>query len=245
VDLDRCNAVAAAVGLPCTRCRPLFRPDAAIIYQTPPHARPGYRLGGSAHPGDNDDLPCLLVLAPDHIGQTVQDRPAVLYYLSKATDKRLHVTIAHADDPHPVLDMTIDPKPGIQWIDMSNFDFALALGEHYKVSLTLVMDPADPARNIYSGCEIERIDPPYTLLAELGRRADLREKSIVFAHNGIWFDALAALSQKIDAVAQNKSLREDRARLLEQEGLTEAADFDRTFVHAAIDTQNLFARAAD
>jgi hypothetical protein len=52
--------------------------------------------------------------------------------------------------------------------------------------------------------------------------------AIVFAQNGIWFDALAALSQKIDTVARNKSLREDRARLLDGQGLSEPADFDRT-----------------
>ena len=220
---------------------PTSRPDEEIVYQAPPHAVLGRRMDAAVHQGP-DDAPCLRVLAPpDHVGLTVRDRPAIFYYLSKATDKKLRIIVSHEMDYPAALDMTIDPKPGIQRIDLSDGKFTMAPNEMYKLTLMLIVDPDENSKNVVVGCQIKRIDAPYTLLAELGKRADLREKAVAFVQNHIWFDALAALSQKIDSVSQNKSLREDRARLLDREGLSEAADFDRESVHAAVEMGGILA----
>jgi hypothetical protein len=43
----------------------------------------------------------------------------------------------------------------------------------------------------------------------------------------LWYDAIAALSELIDATPQDTVLRQQRATVLEQEGLTAAATYDR------------------
>ena len=47
---------------------------------------------------------------------------------------------------------------------------------------------------------------------------------IVYAEAGIWHDALAGLSDLIDAQPDNKALRETRADLLRQVGLEGRCD---------------------
>jgi hypothetical protein len=43
----------------------------------------------------------------------------------------------------------------------------------------------------------------------------------------MWYDAIAALSERIEAAPNDTDLRRQRAALLEQVGLREAAEFDR------------------
>ena len=42
----------------------------------------------------------------------------------------------------------------------------------------------------------------------------------------MWYDALAGVSDRIDASPKDLSLRKQRAALLDQVGLNEAAEFD-------------------
>jgi Flp pilus assembly protein TadD len=49
----------------------------------------------------------------------------------------------------------------------------------------------------------------------------------LYAESGIWYDAIDDLSRLISAEPDNRRLREQRAALLEQVGLREAAEFDR------------------
>ena len=63
-------------------------------------------------------------------------------------------------------------------------------------------------------------------------RARLKEASAasrpaLYAGAGIWYDAIDELSRLIAAQPENRELRIQRAALLEQVGLTEAAAFDR------------------
>jgi len=49
------------------------------------------------------------------------------------------------------------------------------------------------------------------------------ETPAIYAAQGFWYDAIAALSQLIDSNPGDKTLREQRADLLEQVRLTAAA----------------------
>jgi hypothetical protein len=50
---------------------------------------------------------------------------------------------------------------------------------------------------------------------------------LVYAQHGVWYDAIAALSSQIDATPEDPTLREQRAALLDQVGLSEVAAYDR------------------
>jgi hypothetical protein len=63
------------------------------------------------------------------------------------------------------------------------------------------------------------------LSAKLGKTPKAKQ-AFVLAEEGIWYDALAGLSDRIDAAPKDLSLRKQRAALLDQVGLNEAAEFD-------------------
>jgi hypothetical protein len=59
------------------------------------------------------------------------------------------------------------------------------------------------------------------------RRAGTAGAADVYAKHGLWYDALASLSKRIDSSSRDSRLRERRAVLLEQVGLHSAASYDR------------------
>jgi hypothetical protein len=73
---------------------------------------------------------------------------------------------------------------------------------------------------------LEMIDPPALLQTRLSA-ADSGSAPTVYAAEGFWYDALDSLSRLIAASPENAELRSQRASLLEQVGLVEAAKFDK------------------
>jgi len=92
--------------------------------------------------------------------------------------------------------------------------------------VSLVTDPSQHSRDIVTAGTIERIDLPDELRGQLVQ-ADKRTSARLYATAGLWYDTIAVLSELIDAVPQDTTLRQQRATLLDQEGLTEAAAYDR------------------
>jgi hypothetical protein len=73
---------------------------------------------------------------------------------------------------------------------------------------------------------IERIELPNELRGQLAQ-ANKITSARLYATAGIWYDTIATLSELIDAAPQDTTLRQQRATVLAQEGLTEAAVYDR------------------
>jgi predicted Zn-dependent protease len=73
---------------------------------------------------------------------------------------------------------------------------------------------------------IKRVSSPGDLDKKVESVTDT-EKAAIYAEAGIWYDALEAISNAVDAHPEDASLREQRASLLKQVGLPEAAAIDR------------------
>ena len=92
--------------------------------------------------------------------------------------------------------------------------------------MALVPDANQRSQDVLTGGTIERIAPSEALQAQLqqGGKTALPQ---IYAQAGVWYNAVEALSDLIDAAPQDTSLRQQRAALFEQVGLTEAAAYDR------------------
>ncbi len=77
-----------------------------------------------------------------------------------------------------------------------------------------------------SGGTIRRVKPSVELRNALADASSDRQ-GFVYAENGIWYDAIEALSRQIEQSPENASLRAQRAALFEQVELMEVAAFDR------------------
>ena len=203
------------------------QPHDTIIYEPPKRGAPGGREGAGTR-GLRDAL-TLAVLAPkDHTGLTTQEQPVLYWYLSQETQHPVDIILTDRQSVKPLLETRLHPplQPGIQLVRLADYNIRLAPGVAYKWSVSLITDSTQHSRDIVTAGTIERIDPPDALRSQL-IHADKRTSARLYATDGLWYDTIATLSELIDAVPQDTQLRQQRATLLDQEGLTEAAAYDR------------------
>lgn len=207
------------------------RPATAVsmpVYKPPLRGAPGGRVGGGSR-GTENELPWLAVLAPDHVGLTTQEQPSLYWYLSKPTTYPLEVTLIEAQAVRPLLETRINAptQPGVQRVRLADHGLRLLPGRSYRWFVTLVIDPANRSKDIIAGGALERTSPPAPLPARLDQ-AGRTEAPQAYAEAGLWYDAISALSDLIDTAPKDPALREQRASLLEQVGLVEVAQHERS-----------------
>jgi len=204
------------------------QPDDTIIYKPPKRGAPVGREGAGTR-GFSEALPTLTVLAPkDHTGLTIQEQPVLYWYLSQETRHPVEVILTDPQSVKPLLAIRLNAplQPGIQRVRLADYNIHLAPGVLYKWSVALVRDAAQRSHDVTTTGTIERIEPSSEL-----RRQPVQANTIaaarLYAINGLWYDAMAALSELIDTRPQDTAVRQQRAAVLEQEGLTAAAAYDR------------------
>ena len=202
------------------------------MYKPPPRGAPGGRVGGSSR-GIGDGLPMLSVLAPDHTGLTTQEQPSLYWYLSKPTTYPVELTIIDDQTIQPLLEKRIGGpiQPGVQRVRLADYSLRLSPGVLYRWSVALVVDADNRSRDILAGGFIQRIALPEVLPAKLAR-AGMAQTPHIYAEAGLWYDALTAISDLIDTSPNAPALRQQRAALLEQVGLSEIAEHDMRRSHA-------------
>jgi Domain of Unknown Function (DUF928) len=195
------------------------------VYVPPQRGAPGGRVGGSTR--GTGMVPLLSALAPDHTGLTVQEQASLFWYLSNSTIYPIELTIIDDQTIRPLLERRISGpiQPGIQRVRLGDYGMHLAPGVPYRWSVALVVDPDNRSRDIIAGGIIERIALPEALRAKLAR-AGKAQTPPIYAEAGLWYDALEAISDLIDAAPHTPALRQQRASLLEQVGLSEIARHD-------------------
>jgi hypothetical protein len=127
----------------------------------------------------------------------------------------------------PLLETRLPPplQPGIQLVRLADYNIRLAPGVAYKWSVALVTDLSQHSRDVVTAGAIERIDLPDELRGQLDRQ--IKEPQPASTTVGLWYDTIAALSRVDRRRTQDITLRQQRATLLDQEGLTGAAAYDR------------------
>ncbi|HVH20267.1 MAG TPA: DUF928 domain-containing protein [Myxococcota bacterium] len=161
-------------------------------------------------------LPKPLVLAPEH-ALTQSASPSLFWHLDGAPPEtaRIVFTLAVADAIEPLVEREL-PLPaaaGIQRIRLADFGILLAPEVDYAWSVSLLTGD-DRSADLVSEGTVRLVGND--LLG--GRPASAR----VFAEQGLWYDALEALSDALDATPSDPELRAQRDSLLRQAGLEPA-----------------------
>jgi hypothetical protein len=201
------------------------------IDPTAPRYRPGMhrpksRIEGTTRGIESNEL-LVLPLVPDHVGLTIAGQPVLYWYLSKATTSPIIFVLVDTRSVEVVHDVTLSPQPqsGVQLVRLTDLGIVLEPNVQYRWYITVVTDGQSPSRDIVSGGMIERIRPEsilFSVPAPDGTIAAVR----VYAENGLWYDALASISDLISSAPNDRLLRRQRAALLQQVGLQEAAEWD-------------------
>ena len=217
---------------------PPAAPKRTLLKYTPPKtAGTGLRTDGDGGSRPKmAKLPSLYVLAPDHVGFTTQEQASLFWFQSGPAPKeaaaRLEVTLVDPKNPKPLLKVGTalaeqsDGGAGIRRIQLARHNVTLEAGVPYKWSVAIVSDVNSRSKDVLASGVIERIAAQPELAAALDQALP-DGKAAAYASAGIWYDALAALSDRIDAAPADAALRRERADLLEQAGLKAAAEFER------------------
>ena len=200
---------------------PLLAADANVpVYNPPKRGAPGGRVGGGTRGGTQRDIFVLSVLAPDHSGFTTSEQPSLYWYISNSTSLPIELTVMDPQGVQPILETRLPApaKPGIQRVRFADYNIRLAPGAAYRWFVAIVPDADRRSKDILAGGAIERVDVPAELNAKLAK-AKSNETPFIYAEAGLWYDALGAISDLIDAAPQNQELHKQRTALLTQVGL--------------------------
>lgn len=206
---------------------PAAKADEDVAYTPPMRGAPQRRIGGSSR-GADTALPGVFVLAPDHVGLTSLEQPALFWYLTGPTKVRVELTLIDDKQVTPVLEVPLVPvvAEGVQRLRLSDLKISLKPEVEYQWTVSLVPDAKERSNDVISGGVVKRVAMPADLAAKLAA-APPAARPRLLAAAGLWYDAVAELSDQIAADPNNKALHEQRAKLLDQVGLSAAAAYDR------------------
>jgi Domain of Unknown Function (DUF928) len=200
------------------------------VYKPPLRGAPATRVGGGTR-NTGSKILTLSALAPNEAGYTVSDKPTLYWYLSESLDTAVELTITPAgklqEATPPLLEITLKPPVarGVHALRLEDHGVGLKPGVEYQWFVAVVSNPAQRSNDVVAGGSIIRIaDSP--IPGQL-RQVPQTRWPAVYAEGGVWYDAIDTLSRSISAQPADRQLRQQRAALLEQVGLPEAAAFDR------------------
>ncbi len=195
------------------------------VYRPPKRGAPRALVGGASR-GTGTDLCTLSLIAPDHVGLTVQEQPSFYWYLSESTRDRIEFTLIDNQAIEPLLEINLGTQigPGVHNISLADHGVNLISGKQYWWFVALVPDPDHRSKDIIAGAAIEYIEPPESLTVKLAQ-AGKAKSAHVYADRGIWYDAISSISDMINNDPDNITLRKQRASLIEQVELREVAEY--------------------
>jgi hypothetical protein len=204
------------------------RAPAKLLYKPPSSAgNIPTRVSGGAR-GENGTNTTLLALVPDHLALTTQAQPSLFWFQSKPAKAKFELTVVEPKNPKPLVSLTSPDadKPGIHRIKLARYNVELRPDVAYEWSVAIVPDAENRSKDVIAKGVIKRVSSPADLATQVEKGDDI-SRAAAYAQAGIWYDALDAISNAIDANPNDASLRDQRASLLKQAGLPEAAALDK------------------
>jgi len=160
----------------------------------------------------------LTALVPKNkIGQTVSDYPTFFFYLPQ-TDAELAEFILEDESRNQIYrqDLPIKNVSGVIGVSIpANTNVPpLEVGKKYTWIFSLVCDPQDRASDQLETGIVRRVELSAEILGKL-ENANPRQKTVIYAENGIWQDALSNLAAARRANPNDKDLAADWESLLD------------------------------
>jgi len=199
-----------------------------FAYKPPMRGAPATRVGGGTR--SVGAALTVNVLAPSDTGYTTQEKPTIYWFVSQQIDKPVELTLTSNESlqaaSKPMLEITLKPPvaKGIHALRLADHGIILKPDVEYQWFVAVVRDPAQRSNDSIAGGTIKRVADSNAVQSQL-KQTSQAQWAAVYAEAGIWYDAIDTLSKQIDS--GNSQLRAQRAALLEQVGLREAAAFDR------------------
>ena len=168
----------------------------------------------------------LTALVPKNkIGRTVSDYPTFFFYLPQ-TEAELAEFILEDESGNQIYqqDLTIKNLSGVIGVSIpANTTVPpLEVGKNYTWKFSVVCDAQDRSSDQLESGIVRRVELSPDILRKL-ENADLPQKTVIYAENGIWQDALITLAAARRANPNDTDLAADWESLLDSVKLGEIA----------------------
>ena len=180
--------------------------------------KPGGRVGGGTR---GEDSIAFFALVPNHLGLTINPQPTLYWYLSKPATYPLTLTLNEDTRTKPILETLLgsSPKAGIYSFPLKAFDITLEMDVEYQWFVSLTMDPNSQSKDLVAGGMIKRIVPGEELRQKL-KDAQPEHMTTIYSEEGLWYDALASISNLCETSPKDNLYCAGRQQLLEQVDLS-------------------------
>lgn len=199
---------------------------AKSLFSLPVDSKPRRSQGSGSRGCDQGDLAEVTLLIPsqDVAGQTMLGHPAFFLYLPKSVPVPIKFTLSLPGGIEPVYETQIEaPQAGIVKLELPEDRPELLSDDIYMWSVMLVCNEKRPSANPYYFSWVERVPATPTLEEELATATTARDRALVYARAGAWYDALAMMYQARSENPEDEQIQADLNALLVEVGLTEIA----------------------
>ncbi|GKS57030.1 hypothetical protein YTPLAS18_05570 [Nitrospira sp.] len=172
------------------------------------------------------ESPRIIPLVPKHIGLTATGQPVVYFFVSRPTTAPVLFALIDVHSLEVIRAVTL-PAPeraGIHAVRLRHHGVTLRPNVEYRWFLSLLVDLAAPVHDEVASGWIERVTPQYAS-SEVPEPMSLQAVHF-YAAQGLWYDAIAVISELIALRPLDETLHRQRAALLHQVDLHEVADWD-------------------
>jgi hypothetical protein len=179
--------------------QPSAEQEEAPEYTPPVRGAPGGRVSGATRGTVKPvtPLPTVELIAPDaHTGLTTSATPILYFYVSGPVSHPTRLTISAPMQPAPIIETNIPSPPaaGIYAIRLGDYRVRLEPGIVYTWSVSIILNPNAPSRDIVASASLARV-PPDPGLDTAARAALPVRRAALYAGAGLWYDAVVAASE--------------------------------------------------
>ncbi|MEG4326614.1 MULTISPECIES: DUF928 domain-containing protein [unclassified Microcoleus] len=151
------------------------------------------------------------------IGRTVSDYPTFFFYLPKTEAESAEFILQDQSGKEIYKqDLTISNLSGVIGVSIpANKNVPpLELGKSYRWNFTVICNSQDRSSDQSESGSVRRVELSADIRSPL-EKADARQKTVIYAENGIWQDALSTLAAARQANPNDAELAADWESLLE------------------------------
>ena len=178
--------------------------------------------GASSRGCTNSSFGSISLLTPnDHVGLTVSSHPTFSWYVSAPTTA-MQFALVEPGVSKPVLVKRLQiKKSGIVQLALPQNAPELSVGKAYRWTVSLVCNTKRPSENIYVRSWIARVTNKADEIQHLATATSERDRAMVYAQSGIWYDAITVISKAYLAHPKDRLTAEYLRLLLDQVGLSQ------------------------
>ena len=183
--------------------------------EAPPPTQPGRPVRGGC--ASISQLGLTALVPTNKMGRTVSDYPTFFFYLPKTEAESAEFILKDQSGKQIYKqDLTISNLSGVIGVSIpTNKNVPpLEVGQSYTWNFTVICDAQDRSADQIQIGTVRRVELNADIRRQLAQ-ADPRQKTVIYAENGIWLDALSTLAAARRDQPNDTALKADWESLLD------------------------------